>query len=176
MGYLRIKSDASIYVWADAESRVIVLVFVDDLTIASKSKQYILDFKSQLSKHFKLQDLGPTSFLLEVSITRDRSAHTLRLSQRQFILDLLERFNFADCSPILTAMEPGLRLPTSQAPSTPEDIEYMQTVPYINAVPAAVVNGDTWSKELAQVRHKGYYLQRLMLILYSRALLHINTV
>ena len=72
MGYKRIKSDPSIYVWSDAaESRVIVPVFVDDLTIASKSKQRIASFKSDLSKHFKLRDLGPSSFLLGVAITRD---------------------------------------------------------------------------------------------------------
>jgi hypothetical protein len=136
MGYQRIKSDPSIYVWADAESRVIVPVFVDDLTIASKSKQRILDFKSNLSKHFKLRDLGPTLFLLGVAITRDRSTRTLHLSQRQYILDLLERFNFSDCSPVSTPMDPGLRLSTSQAPSTPQDVEYMRTVPYINAVGA----------------------------------------
>ena len=136
MGYIRIKSDPSIYVWSDAESRVIVPVFVDNLTIASKSKQRIASFKSDLSKHFKLRDLGPSSFLLGVAITRDRATRTLQLSQRQYIVDLLDRFNFADCSPVSTPMDPGLRLSVSQAPSTPEDVAYMQSVPYINAVGA----------------------------------------
>ena len=33
-------------------------------------------------------------------------------------------------------MDPGLRLSVPQAPSTPEDVAYMQSVPYINAVGA----------------------------------------
>jgi hypothetical protein len=31
-------------------------------------------------------------------------------------------------------MDPGARLTAEQAPSTPEDIEFMKSVPYIHAV------------------------------------------
>ena len=37
---------------------------------------------------------------------------------------------------VSTPMDPGLRLSVSQVPLTPQDIEYMRTVPYINAVGA----------------------------------------
>jgi len=56
------------------------------------------------------------------------------LSQCQYIKDLLERYNHADCSPVGTPMDPGTKLTTEQAPSTPEEIEQMKTVPYIHAV------------------------------------------
>jgi hypothetical protein len=59
---------------------VIVPVFVDDITLASKSKTKIQDIKQELAKHFELQDLGPTTFQLGVEIICDRPNRTLHLS------------------------------------------------------------------------------------------------
>jgi hypothetical protein len=134
IGFTRVLCDHSIWVWNKAGVRIIVPVFVDDLTIASTSKESIQQVKDDLRKHFKLRDLGPTSFLLGVEVTRDRSTHTLTLSQRQYILDMLERYSFSNSGTVSTPMDPGVRLSASMAPQTPEDIEYMKSVPYINAV------------------------------------------
>jgi hypothetical protein len=136
LGFKRICSDASIYVWDKDGLKLIVPIFVDDLTIASKSKQQISQFKSDLAKHFRLWDLGPMLFLLGVSIQQNRSKHQLRLSQCQYAIDLLQQFEFADCGPVSTPMDPGLCLSVSQAPSTPEEVQAMKNVPYINAVGA----------------------------------------
>ena len=43
-------------------------VFVDDITLASKSQGALDNFVVELGKHFKLRDLGPTTFLLGVEI------------------------------------------------------------------------------------------------------------
>jgi hypothetical protein len=115
---------------------VIVPVFVDDITLASKSKTKIQDIKRELAKHFKLRDLGPTTFQLGVEIICDRPNRTLHLSQRQYCPDILERFGFASASPVSTPLDPGVHLGASMSPSTPEEVKYMKTVPYINAVGA----------------------------------------
>lgn len=88
----------------------------------------------ELSKYFKLCDLGPTDFILGVQITRDRPNRRLCLSQRQYVVDTLALYNHADCKPVSTPMLPGLRLSTSMAPQSDEDKEYMRKVPYANAV------------------------------------------
>jgi transposase InsO family protein len=51
-GFRRLRSDASIFVWEDADSKVIVPVFVDHITLASKSKSKIQMLKTMLAKHF----------------------------------------------------------------------------------------------------------------------------
>jgi len=136
IGFTRVRSDHSVYVWQREDAKVIVPVFVDDLTIACKSKAVIAEVKSELKRHFKLRDLGPTSFLLGVSITRDRPSRSLQLSQHQYILEMLQRFNMSDCKPVATPMDPNVRLSTAQAPQTPEEKAEMSQVPYINAVGA----------------------------------------
>jgi hypothetical protein len=136
LGFARIRSDSSVFIWEKDGVKVIVPVFVDDITLASKSKEKIAKIKGLLAQRFKLRNLGPTSFLLGVQIDHECSARTLHLSQRQYTLDLLDHFGFADCSPVSTPLDPGLRLGMSQCPQTPEDDEFMRDKPYVSAVGA----------------------------------------
>ena len=134
MGFTQIKSDPSVYVFLRDTLRIIIPVFVDDMTIICKSKSAIQAFIKELSSHFKLRDLGPTSQLLGIKIDRDRPSKTISLSQKQYILDMLERYGMSDCKPVSTPMSPGSKLSSSMAPSTPEDISFMKSVPYLSAV------------------------------------------
>ncbi|KAG8951326.1 hypothetical protein FRC04_006566, partial [Tulasnella sp. 424] len=136
LGFKRLVSDPSIYAWGKEDVKVIVPVFVDNLTLVSKSKAKIKEIKDVLAKVFKLRDLGPTTFLLGIQITRNHSTCTLHLSQRQYVVDLLERFGMSDCAPVTTPMEPGLKLTKDTCPTTQEEINEMRNVPYLNAVGA----------------------------------------
>jgi hypothetical protein len=123
-----------VFIWEKDGVKVIVPVFIDDIMLASKSKERIAKIRGLLTQHFKLRDPGPTSFLLDVQIDREHSARTLHLSQRQYPLDLLDRFGFADCSPVSTPLDPSSRLDMSQCPQTPEDDEFMRDKPYVSTV------------------------------------------
>ena len=109
-------------------------VFIDDITIASSSVAESDRIVEELSRAFKLRDLGPTSFLLGIEITRDRPNRHISLSQRQYIIDMLERYRFYDCSPVKTPMVPKIRLSSADSPSSPEDKAFMDKVPYLSAV------------------------------------------
>ena len=109
MGFTKVRSDHSIWVYIREDVKIIIPVFVDDLTIASKSKEAIQHVKDELKKRFKLRDLGPTSFLLGVKVERDRANCTLWLSQRQYVIDLLARYNMSECNPVKTPLDPGCR-------------------------------------------------------------------
>ena len=125
---------SSPYIPVSNRIKVIVPVYVNDLTVVSNSKAAIKTFISSLKQHLKLRELGPVEYLLGVKVSRDRTTRTLRLSQKQYIIDLLARYDFSDCSPISTPMDPGVRLSKDMCPKTPEDIEEMRSVPYAHAV------------------------------------------
>jgi hypothetical protein len=133
LGYKRLESDRSIYVFAKDGVLVIIPVFIDDITLASNSQSKIDNTIKDLELHFKLRNLGPTSWLLGMKITRDFSNHSISLSQHQYISDKLREYGFSDCSPITTPMDPGLVLQKTQSLSD-QDKEYMSKVPYLNAV------------------------------------------
>ena len=81
MGFKKIYSDPSLYIYDDGTVRIIVPVWVDDITLASKSKEAFDKFVVELEKHFKLRDLGETSYLLGMEITRDWDNHKLSTSR-----------------------------------------------------------------------------------------------
>ncbi|KAG8959896.1 hypothetical protein FRC05_007218 [Tulasnella sp. 425] len=136
IGFKQINADPSVYVWMLKDVRVILPVFVDDVTITSKSTEKTNWVKEELAKHFKVRDLGPTSYLLGIKVEYDKSQHRLQLSQTQYIIDMLNRFGMTDCSGVTTPMDPGAQLSKEQSPKSDEEKEYMTKVPYINAVGA----------------------------------------
>ena len=73
MGFSQIYSDVAVYIYVKGDICLILPVFVNDMTFASKSLQAIKDAIQQLQKHFKVRDLGPTREILGIKINRDRS-------------------------------------------------------------------------------------------------------
>ena len=134
LGFRKAYSDPSLYIFDRDNIRVIVPVFVDDITLASQSADALDIFVAELAIYFKLRDLGPTSLLLGVEITRDRAKRSIHLSQKQYILNKLNEFDMADCKPVGTPMLPGLKLSSDQCPDTAEKKTEMKNIPYINAV------------------------------------------
>ncbi|CDO77980.1 hypothetical protein BN946_scf184811.g1 [Trametes cinnabarina] len=110
--------------------RIIIPIFVNDITIASKSNNSIQCVKVELHAPFKLRDLGPTSWLFGVKIERNRAKCSLSISRRQYALDILERYGFANCNPVGTPMDPGLRLSADMGPLKSSAVREMQDVPY----------------------------------------------
>jgi len=134
LGFTKAYSDPSLYIYDRDNIKIIVPVFVDDITLASKSNEALDKFVVDLGKYFKLRDLGPTSLLLGVEISRNRAKRMIYLSQRQYIINKLDEFKMTDCNPVGTPMLPGLKLSTEQSPQTLEEKEEMKEIPYINAV------------------------------------------
>ncbi|MGH7239604.1 MAG: reverse transcriptase domain-containing protein [Candidatus Saccharimonadales bacterium] len=136
MGFNQLKSDKSIFLFVRDDVQIILPVFVDDLTLASKSTTAMDRVVEELKLHFKLCDLGPTTHLLGIGVERDWPTHCIFLSQCQYILDLLECFSFDKSHPVSTPMDPGFNPSTDMSPKSDEEATFMKKVPYINAVGA----------------------------------------
>src|SRR6201999_2738038 len=63
MGFKQLKSDTSIYIFVKNNVKVIVPVFVDDITLASASTTALDDYVTELAILFKLRHLVPTEYL-----------------------------------------------------------------------------------------------------------------
>ena len=72
-------------------------VYVDDITFVSNDKPAIAKAIAELSTHFDLRDLGPTSYLLGIEIERDWQKRSISLCQHRYIVDKLAAFGMADC-------------------------------------------------------------------------------
>jgi len=68
LNFMRMYSDASVYIYSRKDTRIIMPIFVDDMTLASKSESALDNFITELGEHFKLHNLGPTNQLLGIKI------------------------------------------------------------------------------------------------------------
>lgn len=105
------------------------------MTVASKIIAQYLWVKRELEKHFKLWDLGLTSFLLGAHIERDRSKHLLSIFQCQNIVNILEHFEFSNLSEVSTPLPEGHKLSKSMVP---KDATFMWDIPYRQLVSALI--------------------------------------
>ena len=136
MEFKLVRCDNSIWVFQRDSSRVIIPVYVDDMTVACKTRSEYTAIVSQLKKHFKLKELGETSSLLGVYIQRNRSKRCLTLSQAQYVEDVLERFKLGSMHPVSTPLDPGVRLSKEQSPQNDSERSEMSQVPYSQLVGA----------------------------------------
>jgi len=113
---------------------VILLLYVDDILIASNNKSEVEKLKSKLSREFEMKDLGAAKRILGIEIKRDKKRKLLYLSQELYLRKVLERFGISNSKLVTTLMSQQFKLNTSQAPKTHDDIIYMEDIPYVNAV------------------------------------------
>jgi len=68
MGYARCNVDMSVFYWQRGKDLVIMLVNVDDCSIAATSIRLISDLKRGIAKHVEITDLGELHWLLGIEI------------------------------------------------------------------------------------------------------------
>ena len=133
-GFERSQYDSCVYIKFVDRSPIYLLLYVDDMLIAAKSKKEIITLKAQLSSEFEMKDLGAAKKILGMEIKRDRNSRLLFLSQQNYIKKVLHRFNMHDAKSVSTPIAPYFKLSASQCPVSDEDIEYMSRVPYSSVV------------------------------------------
>lgn len=96
-------SDPCVYTKKVGESKVILIVWVDDILIAASDETILNDVKSNLSVKFKMKDLGKMSWFLGMEVVQKNDY--IEMSQKLYIQRLLERFKMSDCKPKATPCE-----------------------------------------------------------------------
>ena len=94
----------------------------------------MVKFKSNLSSHFEMTDLGELAWILGIHVKRDWISRTITLLQTAYINSVVKQFNLETASPLCTLIDPNTQLLRDQCPSTPQQTEDMQKVPYHKAI------------------------------------------
>ena len=103
-GFEQSKVDPGIYTMYHQERIYILALYVDDAICIGRDIAFILKLKEDFAAAFDIEDLGPVSWLLGCSIKRNRNAKTITISQKQYLLDILDTFGMSDCKPVATPM------------------------------------------------------------------------
>ena len=102
-GFVQSRSDYSMFVKGSGENLLIILVYVDDLILASPSNSEIAATKRFLSSQFHMKDMGKLRYFLGIEV--DHCPNGLFLSQRKYINDLLTEYGMLNCRPLRLPMD-----------------------------------------------------------------------
>ncbi|KAL5573167.1 hypothetical protein UlMin_022764 [Ulmus minor] len=87
---------------------IALMVYVDDIIIASNYDLGVVELKKTVDAKFKLKDLGPLRFFLGLEIAR--SSKGITVSQQPYTLQLLQDMWYLGCRPTTTPMEANMKL------------------------------------------------------------------
>ena len=133
-GFVPLDPDRTMFKLERDGATIIVATYVDDGLCAHDSDSEYLKFIVALSERFELS--APTeevSWYLGVSIQRDWINGTIKLSQKQYVCDLLERFQMNEANTAITPMEIGQRLSTEEVQAEKDTVKaYQQLMGSLN--------------------------------------------
>ncbi|GJV13758.1 retrotransposon protein, putative, ty1-copia subclass [Tanacetum coccineum] len=134
-GFKRSSYDSYVYYRSYAPDEYIyLLLYVDDMLIACKSKAEIEYIKSLLKKEFDMKELGEAKKILSMEIVRDRSHKILRVSQSGYVSKILNNFRIDNGKSVKMQLGGHFKLSLKNCLVGDCDVERMSKVLYANAV------------------------------------------
>jgi hypothetical protein len=108
-GFKRTRSDQCVYLVGstrDLSKLVIVIVYVDDILVIGHASALALRRRiiEALKSEYSVKEMGPVSRYLGILVKRNHKDGIMVISQRDFAVQVLERFNMKECLPIETPM------------------------------------------------------------------------
>ncbi|KAH9685170.1 retrovirus-related pol polyprotein from transposon RE1 [Citrus sinensis] len=107
-GFVKSKSDASLFIYNTNSTVIYFLVYVDDLLVTGNSKVAIVALIAALSRRFSIKDLGDLHFFLGIEVIPTPTG--LFLSQQKYIRDLLARTKMEGVKDYVTPMSTSIQL------------------------------------------------------------------
>ncbi|KAJ0553652.1 putative RNA-directed DNA polymerase [Helianthus annuus] len=112
----------------------ILVLYVDDILLASNSLDMLHESKRLLSHNIDMKDLGEASYVIGIEIHRDRRNGILGLSQKAYIDRVLSRYNMQHSSPSVALVDKGDVFGSFQCPKTEDEKAQMRMIPYASVV------------------------------------------
>ena len=91
---------------------IYLIVYVDDIVITGSDQDGIQKLKQHLFNHFQTKDLRKLKYFLGIEIAQSNSG--MVMSQRKYVLDILEEIGMLDCKPVDTLMDLNVKLVPGQ--------------------------------------------------------------
>ncbi|GKC80721.1 retrovirus-related pol polyprotein from transposon TNT 1-94, partial [Tanacetum coccineum] len=113
---------------------IYLLLYVNDMLIACKSKAEIGSTKSLHKKEFDMKELGEAKKILGMEIVRDRSRKILRVSQSGYVSKILNNFKIDNGKSVQMSLGGHFKQPLKDFPVRDYDVKRMSKVSYENAV------------------------------------------
>jgi hypothetical protein len=103
LGFHASNADVSLFFYNKGDTTIFVLVYVDDIILASSSDKATKALLKDLQEEFALKDLGNLHYFLGIEVT-------MSLDGIVYASDLLKKVGMAECKPITTPLSTSEKL------------------------------------------------------------------
>jgi hypothetical protein len=132
LGFVWTYSDAGVYVCHQhgGDGILIVILYVDDITLMGSSLEHIKRVKSSLSEHYEMTDLGEIQSYLGIRIVCDRPNRCIEIDQCGYIEETLQRFGMQNANSHSTPLPSGAdeHLVKYNGEASQSDIKHYQSL------------------------------------------------
>ena len=102
LGFKPSKADVSLFYFSNGGVTMFLLIYVDDIIVASSSQEATATLLRKLQSEFALKDLGDLHYFLGIEVKRIQQG--IVLSQGKYTSDLLKKVGMVDCKPVNTPL------------------------------------------------------------------------
>ena len=102
LGFKSSKADTSLFFFKKESLRIFVLIYVDDIIVASSSTEGTKLLLRALGSEFALKDWGDLHYFLGIEVTHVKDG--IVLTQDKYASDLLKRVGMSECKPVTTPL------------------------------------------------------------------------
>ena len=133
-GFKENTVDRCIYLKVSGSKFIFLILYVDDILLATNDLGLLSETKRFLSNNFEMKDMGEAYYVIGIEIFRDRSQGLLGLSQNAYINKVLERFRMDKCSASPVPIQKGDKFSLMQCPKNDLERKQMENIPYASVV------------------------------------------
>ena len=87
----------------DKKLSSVILIWVDDIIIATGSKKFMNKIKDHLKGKFKMKDMGKINCFLGIQFVQSKSK--IEMNQSRYLQSILQKYGMFDCKPRSTPCE-----------------------------------------------------------------------
>jgi hypothetical protein len=106
-GFIQSKADYTLFTRSLADSFIAILVYIDDIVVASDNLAAVSTFIHMLNNKFQLKDLGQLKYFLGLEIARSELG--ISVCQRKYALDILETTSLLASKTTKVPMDPNVK-------------------------------------------------------------------
>ncbi|KAL2237883.1 UNVERIFIED_CONTAM: Retrovirus-related Pol polyprotein from transposon TNT 1-94 [Sesamum indicum] len=134
LNFTRSHYDHCLYFKHVDNTPIFLVLYVDDMLIASPSLQLINILQKDLCKAFEMKNLGNAKQILGMNIDMDRKRSSILLNQKSYILTILKKFSMENAKPTSVPLAAHFQLCRDQRPKTESEKQKMEKIPYSNVI------------------------------------------
>ncbi|XP_015689736.2 uncharacterized mitochondrial protein AtMg00810-like [Oryza brachyantha] len=108
LGFSASKADTSLFYIHKGDIAIFILVYVDDIIVASSSERATSALLQDLKAEFALKDLGELYYFLGIEVSKTHNG--IVLTQDKYATNLLKKVGMLDCKPANTPLSVSEKL------------------------------------------------------------------